>query len=61
MYETKNVELEMSFMLQIYITNMSSVMAKDGRRIDNGMKDRERRFLDPETEKDRRIRKLGKE
>ena len=48
-------------MLQIYITNMSSVMAKDGRRIDNGMKDRERRFLDPEMDMERRIRKLGKE
>ena len=48
-------------MLQISIIKMSSVVVKDGRRIDDGMKDRERRFQDPETEKDRRIRKPGKE
>ena len=50
-------------MLQISIVKMSSVVAKqkDGRRIDNGMKDRERRFLDPEMYVERRIRKPGKE
>ena len=48
-------------MLQISFVKMSSVVAKDGRRIDNGMKDRERRFLDPEMDMERRIRKLGKE
>ena len=50
-------------MLQISIVKMSSVVAKqkDGRRIDDGMKDRERRFLDPETDTERRIRKSGKE
>ena len=36
-------------------------MVTDGRRIDNRVKDRERRFLDPETEKERRKRKPGKE
>ena len=48
-------------MLQISIIKMSSVVAKDGRRIDDGMKDRERRFLDPETDTERRIRKSGKD
>jgi len=35
-------------MLQISIVKMSLVVVKDGRRIDDGVKDRERRFLNTE-------------